>query len=214
MGCMDFRTSNCVTSRCVFSEAPPAQLLMLCLGWRRSRSVSASATMSQAEGDAQQPRRGLLYGIFGRCFPNLKAQPHSPTPTAPQVGLNDIQQGSGTVDGTGAQSSGEASPPPINRPPPSSFTAQSPAPADMSLPRSSDPLQGLPSRPSQTSEDTRRSKPADRLKGALGITYDVAKIVAGNFPLPGLRSMIGLVDYIRTLREVRYKDFMALSVLD
>ena len=84
----------------------------------------------------------------------------------------------------------------------------------MSSPRSSDPLQGLPSRPSQTSEDTRRSKPADRLKGALGITYDVAKIVAGNFPLPGLQSMIGLVDYIRTLREVRYKDFMALSVLD
>ena len=211
---MDFRTSNCVTSRCVFSEAPPAQLLMLCLGWRRSRSVSASATKSQAEGDAQQPRRGLLYGIFGRCFPNLMAQPHSPTPTAPQVGLNDIQQGSGTVDGTGAQSSGEASPPLINGLPPSSFTAQSPAPDDMSSPRSSDPLQGQPSQPPQTSEDTQRSKSADRLKGALGITYDVAKIVAGNFPLPGLRSMIGLVDYIRTLREVRYKDFMALSVLD
>ena len=168
--------------------------LMLCLGWRRSRSVSVSATMPQAGGDAQQPRRGLLYRIFGYCFPNLMAQPYSLTP--------------------GTQSPSEASPLLINGPPPSSFTAQSPAPDDMSSPRSSDPLQGPPSQPPQTSEDTQRSGPADRLKGALGITYDVAKIVAGNFPLPGLQSMIGLVDYIRTLREVRYKDFIALSVLD
>ena len=156
------------------------------------RSVSASATMPQAGGDAQQPRRGLLYRIFGYCFPNLMAQPLTP----------------------GAQSPSETSPLLINGPPPSSFTAQSPAPDDMSSPRSSDPPQGQPSQPPQTSEDTQRSKSADRLKGALGITYDVAKIVAGNLPLPGLQSMIGLVDYIRTLREVRYKDFMALSVLD
>jgi hypothetical protein len=74
-------------------------------------------------------------------------------------------------------------------------------------PPSASPPQEPPLNPQQTSENARHNKPADRLKGALGITYDVAKIVAGNFPLPGLQSMIGLVDYVKELHDVRYSVF-------
>lgn len=59
----------------------------------------------------------------------------------------------------------------------------------------------------QTAENAMQTKQgADLLKGVLGITYDVAKIVASNFAVPGLPSVIGLVDYIRKLREVRCRD--------
>ena len=46
----------------------------------------------------------------------------------------------------------------------------------------------------------------------LGITHDVAKIVASNSPVPSLQSVIGLVGYVKTLRDVamvRHCDFDA-----
>lgn len=55
--------------------------------------------------------------------------------------------------------------------------------------------------PQVSPEDARRAKLAE-FQSALGITYDVAIIIAGNFPLPGLQSVIGLVDYVKGLRQV------------
>ena len=82
--------------------------------------------------------------------------------------------------------------------------SQPTTPGDTTSPLPSGPPREPPSQPQQHPEVVGPSQPVDLLKGALGITYDVAKIVASNFPLPGLQSVIGLVDYVKALREVRY----------
>lgn len=129
------------------------------------------------EGNAEQSKKGLLSGVFGCCFPDSRRRPLSPVPAAPHIEPNPTQQNGDGVHAPESQPTAKATP--------------DPHPAPLSQPR-------------ETPDEARPTKPADLLMGALGITYDVAKIVAGNFPLPGLQSVVGLVDYVRTLREVRY----------
>jgi len=158
-----------------------------------------------AEGNAEPSTKSLFRGIFECCFPKSRGPPVDPVPAASQHELIDIHRNRDTVGGTGGQSLSEVPSVLTDGPHPRSPAVQTLPPGDPAFP----PPSGPPSEPGLQDQhiavDSLHSKRerADLLKGALGITYDVAKIVVGNFSVPGLPSVIGLVDYVRKLREVR-----------
>ena len=138
------------------------------------------------QGDTEPPKGSLLKGLFCCCFPD--STPPAPNPPAdPHVGLAVMQQDAshgGVVedddgptedDGVAAEDNGIAA-------------------EDDGVAAENDGV---------AAEDDGGDN-AVRLKDFVGITYNLAKIIAGNFPLPGLQSLIALIDYVKNLHEVMY----------
>jgi hypothetical protein len=143
-------------------------------------------------------------GRHGSSSPSTPAEASTNSDGDP----SDIQRDRDIRDEPVAPSPSKASTAPLTDltdPLPTSSNAPSHAPPGTPSVRLREP----PSQPERTQNnanptDDERSKITERLVGALSIGYDIAKIVAENFPLPGLESVIELADYIKTLRQVRY----------
>ena len=133
------------------------------------------------------------WGIFGRGTTQESMGP------PPQPELNEILPKCVIVVEAYTQPASKAPP---DGPRTTPLTMRPAALGPAISPRPSRPPHGSPSRSRRTSQGSQHAEQTHLLKGASCIIYDTVELAAGNYPLPGLESIIGLVNYLKELREV------------